>query len=158
MKISEKVIEVYFKSLCTLNDGAWMEPRELSEMLESLGIKVKKQTVMALVRYIVPHGTESQSESIYYDQFTHWYVKIKNKCPEEVETALLMLRKVANAFGTYDLDKSGELDQNELRSLLEILMDDGESISIDEAMKEFDGNGDGKLTFRELADGLNIFK
>ena len=56
-------------------------------------------------------------------------------------------------FRMYDIDKSGFINASELKIMCEI-MGDGYVITeegIEEAMKEADKNGDGKISFEEFA-------
>lgn len=89
------------------------------------------------------HGTPSLGCQICEEEFAKWYVKSEER----------ILSKVKPVFDTFDVDKSGTIDRDEVRQLLKTLAPSVAETDVDDAMKAmFKSGSTEEITYDEFAD------
>ncbi|GFN75355.1 calmodulin [Plakobranchus ocellatus] len=69
-----------------------------------------------------------------------------------LENIVKYIEKLQRLFDKYDADKSGYLDKNELRKILELTGHKFTDSEIEKVLKMADTSGDGKVSFDEFLD------
>eukprot|EP01080_Neovahlkampfia_damariscottae_P008752 gene8752-700_t len=133
--------------------------KELLELLKSIQINTEEKYLEALANYFSP--LEKEPKFINFLDFSEWYFSFSSKNFENFEETLQFLFYFNEIFSKHDQDNSQTLSRDELKPLLEELLEEEvflknmkKNISLSDWIDHFDENGDGLIDFKEFSDGL----
>ncbi|KAK5645345.1 hypothetical protein RI129_006645 [Pyrocoelia pectoralis] len=139
-----KELRTAFDLLDRNRDGR-VTPSELQFMLGKLGIQLKDEVVLQLLRSASPSGNELLNES----EFVTWVRKIQNLLPDDVEDETS--KDLIAAFRVFDVERKGYVTKNELRAAMEMM---GESVTesqLNDFIRSATTDKDGRINYEEFA-------
>jgi len=146
LAISGDVRETF--DLLDEDDSGAIEKKELGQLFVGLGLKSTEKDIDKLMNEL----DVNNDGSINFHEFTTWYIGSESRVFKEMQ----------DFFNLYDADKSGFLDKNEIRVLLETVntgnMSEEEIVETVESL--FGANNTEELTwemFREWYQGSQLF-
>lgn len=117
---------------------------EFTTVMESFGQK----TTTAEIEYLIKEFDTNGDGTISFTEFLTMMVQDRAKCFDD-ET------EMQKAFCVMDKDGDGFLSKDELRHMMINLGEKSTEEEIDDMIREFDADGDGRINFEEF---MKIFK
>ncbi|KAL9656192.1 hypothetical protein ABK040_007809 [Willaertia magna] len=134
---------------------ATLYPAKTKQVVETVGESMfTKEELRALALLI----DEDQSGTIEFEEFYTWWVKMTQGGIDILLRSLKALTYAYLTFIKHDTDHSGYLDKTEMINVYNDLFqgEEEKDISLEELLEILDEDGDGKISFRELASTLGI--
>ncbi|CAG9330750.1 unnamed protein product [Blepharisma stoltei] len=125
------------------NHNGYLDIQELSNALRAMGLDKSQSQVEKLLQSVDLH----HRNEINIEEFSRLCGVTK---PRPKITKQQLMRRIAK----FDKDKNGFIEAGELRNLLRFNGDSVDEEHVEKILKDFDTNGDGKLSIEELAVGL----
>ncbi|XP_031350809.1 calcium-binding protein E63-1 isoform X2 [Photinus pyralis] len=139
-----KELRIAFDLLDRNRDGR-VTPSELQFMLGKLGIPLKDEMVLRLLRSASPSGNELLNES----EFVTWVKKIQSLLPEEVEDDTS--KDLIAAFRVFDVERRGYVTKNELRAAMEMIGEPVTETQLNDFIRSATTDKDGRVNYEEFA-------
>jgi Ca2+-binding EF-hand superfamily protein len=126
--------------------GGSLDKDELRELLEKLGLEVTDEKVDSVMLEMDADG----EGAVELQEFLWWWKKAGKEYREKMTKLKDEMNDVKNLFDEFDDDGSGEIGEEELRALIQML---GVTFNEDElkaTMLELDKDGSGEVDFQEF--------
>jgi Ca2+-binding EF-hand superfamily protein len=111
---------------------------------------------LELALMTMDHGGDGE---ISYEEFLQWY-NSSNFASLRLDDDVLEKRNLsAVIFKRYDVDSSGSLDREEFAAMhAEMLSEGVTDLSLEEVMRDIDGDNDGMVQFNEFSAWLDKYQ
>jgi len=137
------MLEALFKQMNTNDDGI-LKPKQMAEAMKQVGADVDEETLRHQLRM-----GEGEEEGIDVEEFIHMMaIHMKRKLSED---------DVMLAFSSFDLNKDGFIDKDELASAMQHIGFHMDPQEIEEMILDADKDGDGRISFEEFKEKMLIF-
>ncbi len=126
--------------------GGSLDKEEVAELLEKLGLDVTPEKVDSIMFEMDADG----QGDVELQEFLWWWKKAGKEYREKLTKLKDEMNDVKSLFDEFDTDGGGEIGEEELRSLIQMLgvtMNDEELAA---TMRELDGDGSGEVDFQEF--------
>ncbi|CAG9330752.1 unnamed protein product [Blepharisma stoltei] len=139
---SYKELEDCF-SLFDSNRNGYLNAEELGHALRAMGLNPSQCQVEKILQSV----DRSHRNEMSIDEFSQLCGMSR---PQTKISKQHLMRRIAK----FDADKNGFIDARELKSVLRANGESLEENHVEEILRDFDTNRDGKLSIEELAVGL----
>ena len=126
--------------------GGSLDKNELRQLLEKLGLEVTDERVDSIFREMDADG----EGAVELQEFLWWWKKAGKEFREKLTKLKDEMAEVKSLFDQFDKDGSGEIGEDEISGLMQML---GVPLNDDEladTMKELDKDGSGEVDFQEF--------
>ena len=126
--------------------GGSLDKEELRELLEKLGMDVDDEKVDSVMLEMDADG----EGTVELQEFLWWWKKAGSEYREKMMKLKDEMNDVKNLFDEFDDDGSGEIGEEELRQLIQMLGANFNEDEIKKTMLELDKDGSGEVDFQEF--------
>lgn len=125
------------------NHNGLLDTQELGHALRAMGLNPSLGQIETLLKSV---DTNHRGQ-INLQQFSNLFGMVKPIATVSKDQLIRELTK-------FDKDNNGFIDSNELRNILTARGEPVDAHHVEEIIRDFDTNGDGRLSIEELAVGL----
>jgi len=131
------------------NDGR-VTAMEIQNMLSSLGIVLREEVVVNLVRQASQSGSTLMNETEFYD----WVKRIQSLRQDAFTVDDDPRQDFVAAFRVFDSDNNGFITKDELRLAMELISEPVTETGLNDLIKIADVDKDGRINYEEFAKML----